>query len=329
VSGISVFEFSHSTHSPLKDLWVCEFSTIYGNSRSPGVGIEQAMLVTDKLSRFRDALTLSWLLLVLPAINSAQEANRLQLSPHALQAGRLIDVESQLGPQPPCGIDPIPFYPGSDDLAIVKSWSKSDLGLDWKPPACTGWAEVGFTTLVTVAARFPHTSEASGLFRQIGAISELAGMRYWSTTHKQWRTLIVDAYALTDLQSGRRRGDFTSDEMKEGKVLYFEQVDNLSGKAVYRMHIVEASARRLVFDVENVSTMRYFLIPILHPGDLQSMYFLDRESESVWRYYSIVRTGKNANGLIAGNESSSVNRAVAFYRHLVGIPTAQEPPGAR
>ena len=79
----------------------------------------------------------------------------------------------------------------------------------------------------------------------------------------------------------------------------------------------------------NVSTMRYFLIPILHPGDLQSMYFLDRESDSVWRYYSIVRTGKNANGLIAGNESSSVNRAVAFYRHLVGIPTAQEPPGAR
>jgi hypothetical protein len=87
------------------------------------------------------------------------------------------------------------------------------------------------------------------------------------------------------------------------------------------MHIVEASARRLVFDVENVSTMRYFLIPILHPGDL--------ESDSVWRYYSIVRTGKNANGLIAGNESSSVNRAVAFYRHLVGIPAAQEPPGAR
>jgi hypothetical protein len=331
VSVISVFEFSHSTHSPLENLWVCEFSTIYGNSRSPGVGIEQAMLLRDKLSRFRDALTLSALLLVLTAINPAQEANRLQLSPPALQAGRLIDGESQLGPQPPCGDELIPFYPvypRLDDLAIVKSWSKSHLGPDWKPPACTGWAEVGFTTLVTIAARFPHTSEATGLFHQIGAISELAGMRYWSTTHKQWRTLIVDAYALTGL-SGQRRQDFTSDELKKGKVLYFEQVDNLSGKAIYRMQIVEASARRLVFDVENVSTMRYFLIPILHPGDLQSMYFLDRESDSVWRYYSIVRTGKNANGLIAGNGSSSVNRAVAFYRHLVGIPTAQEPPGAR
>ena len=236
---------------------------------------------------------------------------------------------SQLGPQPPCGKEPVPPYPGLYDSAIAKSWSKSEFGRDWKPPACTSWAEMGFTTLVTMTARFPHTSEVGGLLRHIGAISELAGMRYWSTTHKQWRTLIVDAYALTGLQSGERRGDFTSDEVKEGKVLYFEQVDNLSGKVIYRMQIVEASASRLVFEVENVSTMRFFFIPILHPGELQSMYFLDRESDNVWRYYSIVRTGKNANGLIAGNESSSVNRAVAFYRYLVGIPTTQEPPGAR
>jgi hypothetical protein len=287
------------------------------------------MLVKNKRSRFRDALTLSALLLVLPAINSAQEANRLQLSPPPLQTAALIDLEPQREPQPPCGKEPIPPYPDLNDLAIVKSWSKSDFRSDWKPPACTGWAEVGFTTLVTIAARFPHTSESRGLLRHLGAISELAGMRYWSTTHQQWRTLIVDAYALTGSRSGQRREDFSSDEMKEGKALYFEQVDNLSGKAVYRMQIVEATANRLVLDVENVSTMRYFFIPILHPGELQSMYFLDRESDSVWRYYSIVRTGKNANGLIAGNESSSVNRAVAFYRHLVGIPTAQEPPGAR
>ncbi|MGA2511186.1 MAG: DUF6675 family protein [Candidatus Acidiferrales bacterium] len=167
------------------------------------------------------------------------------------------------------------------------------------------------------------------MLRHIGAISELAGMRYWSTTHKQWQTLIVDAYALTDLQPGQRRADFTPDEIKEGKVLYFEQVDNLSGKAIYRMHIAEASADRIVFDVENVSTMRYLLIPVLHPGEMQSIYFLDRESDNVWRYYSIVRTGKDANGLITGNEASSINRAVAFYRHLAGIPTDQEPPAAR
>jgi len=236
---------------------------------------------------------------------------------------------AQSGPQPPCGKEPLPAYPGLDDSAIVKSWSKSDFGRDWTPPACTGWTAAGFTTLVTTVARFRHTSEEEGLLRHIGAISELAGMRYWSTTHKRWQTLIVDAYALNGLQPSQRRGDFTPDEMKEGRDLYFQQVDNLSGKAIYRMHIAEASADRLVVEVENVSTMRYLFIPVLQPGEIQSLYFLDRESENVWRYYSIVRTGKNANGLIMGNEASAVNRAVAFYRYLVGIPADQEPPAAR
>ncbi len=162
-----------------------------------------------------------------------------------------------------------------------------------------------------------------------GAISELTGMRYWSTTNQQWQTLIKDAHALTGLEPSQRRGDFTPDEMKEGKILYFEQVDNLSGKAVYRMHMAKVSADRLVIDVENVSAMHYLFIPLFHPGELQSIYFLDRESENVWRYYGIVRTGMKANRMMAKNDSSAINRAVAFYRYFVGISADREPPAAR
>jgi hypothetical protein len=194
---------------------------------------------------------------------------------------------------------------------------------------CTGWADAGFSTLITTVARFRYASGTDGLLRRIGAISELAGMRYWSTTHQQWQTLIVSAHALTGPQPGRRRQDFTPDEMQEGKVLYLEQADNLSGMAIYRMRIAEASADRLVFDLENVSVMRYFFVTLFHPGEMQSIYFLDRESPDVWRYYSIARTGRNASRLATGHESSSINRAVAFYRSLVGIPTDQEPPPAR
>ena len=109
----------------------------------------------NKLPRFRDALTFSVLLLILPAVYPAQEAGRHQHSPPTPQAERLIDVEAQPEPQLPCGRDSVPSYPGLNDSANVKSWSKSDFGRDWKPPACTGWAAVGFTTLVTtVAAEF-------------------------------------------------------------------------------------------------------------------------------------------------------------------------------
>jgi hypothetical protein len=318
------------------------------------------MRLGARIPQLRDALTLSALLSILPAVCQAQQEGRLQLSPAALEAVRIVGVEpflarlfsptvannlgpsgisldglsqaqdySQSGPQPPCGKEPIPPYPGLDDSPIVKSWSESEFGGDWRPPACTGWDALGFTTMVTTAARFRHTSGEDGLLGHIGAISELAGMRYWSTTHKQWQTLISDAFALADWQLNQRREDFMPEEMTEGKILYFEQADNLSGTAVYRMHIAEVSADRIVFDVENVSTMRYFFLPIFHPGEMQSIYFLDRESDGVWRYYSIVRTGKRVNRLIARNEASSINRAIAFYRHLVGIPTDQEPPAAR
>ncbi len=223
----------------------------------------------------------------------------------------------------------MPSWPGLDTSLIVKFWSESDSGRIWRPPACTGWAGVGFSTLITTVARFRNSAGAEGLLRHIGAISELAGMRYWSTTHQQWQTLVVEAKASAGFPVTRHRGDFTPDEMTEGKDLYFEQTDNLSGSAIYRMHMTTVSADRIVFDVENVSTMRYFLVPLFRPGEVQSIYFLDREADDVWRYYSIARTGRNASRLTAGHESSSINRAVAFYRSLAGIPTDQEPPAAR
>ena len=75
--------------------------------------------------------------------------------------------------------------------------------------------------------------------------------------------------------------------------------------------------------------MRYFFVILFDPGEMQSIYFLDRESDNVWRYYSFTRTGRNASPLTTGHESSSINRAVAFYRYLAGIPSDQEPPAAR
>ena len=74
--------------------------------------------------------------------------------------------------------------------------------------------------------------------------------------------------------------------------------------------------------------MRYMFLTLFNPGEMQSVYFLDRESDDVWRYYSLVRTGRNASRLATGHESSSINRAVAFYRFLAGIPADQEPPAA-
>jgi len=233
------------------------------------------------------------------------------------------------GPRPPCGSDPLPPYPDLDNAPNVQVWDRDGLGRDWIPPACTGWSEPGFSTLVVTAARFHYSSGVEGLLRHIGAITGLAGMRYWSTTRKSWHTLIPNAYAVSGPTGDQRRQDFSPAEMREGATLYFHQEDNLSGKAIYQLHILKASPDRLVFSTENVTTMRYLLIPLFQPGEIQSIYFLDRELPDAWRYYCLARTGKKANSLTAGHQASSINRAVAFYRYLAGIPLDQEPPAAR
>jgi hypothetical protein len=226
-------------------------------------------------------------------------------------------------------VNSTPPYPTLAESPTVKFWSPAELGENWRPPACTGWRGEGFSTLVTTVARFRHASGMQDLLRRSGAISSLAGIRYWSTTAQSWQTLIEDAYAVTGAEGNQRRQDFTLEELKPGSVLYFLQVDNLSGKAVYRLHIAEATPQRLVFDVANVTLMKYLFVPLFEPGEMQSVYYLERESQDVWRYYGMARTGRNASSLATGHEASWINRSVAFFRHIAGIPTDREPPAAR
>lgn len=237
----------------------------------------------------------------------------------------------QMGPVPPCGVqsvESVPAYPELGAAAVEKSWRPADVSKDWKLPACIGWAAPRFAMIVTTAARFHYAGGADSLLRRIGAISELAGVRYWSPSHNKWQTLIVEAIALAGPNAKPVRADFTADEIRHGDAIYFQQADNLLGKAIYRMRVLESSADRIVFSVENVGAMRYSLFTLVDAGEMQSIHFLDRESPDVWRYYGLIRNGEHTSSLITAHPSSSINRAVAFYRHYAGIPTDQEPPGA-
>ena len=137
--------------------------------------------------------------------------------------------------------------------------------------------------------------------------------------------LIIEAYALTGVE-GERRKDFALDEIAAGRSLDVLQEDNLLGKATYEMRVASAAADRLVFATENKTTIRYFGLPLFQPGEIQSICFLDRESKDVWRYYNLARMAKQASILTMGQDASLINRAVAFYRYLAGIPADQEPP---
>jgi hypothetical protein len=200
----------------------------------------------------------------------------------------------------------------------------------WSFPACTGWKNSDFTSMVVIAGRFRFTMGSEGLRGRIGAISETAGIRYWSTTQKRWRALILQAHALQTASQDRPRSDFAPAEIAAGQSLFFIQEDNTFGRVTYRLRIKSVSADHISYEVENASTVRYLLVAaVLQPGDLRSIYFLDSDSADVWRYYAITLAKGRIGLFLKGRHASTVNRAIALYRHIAGIPTDQEPPAAR
>ena len=231
--------------------------------------------------------------------------------------------------RPPCGATPIPAYPDLGAGAAVRALTDANFDANWIPPNCTGWTSPGAKVLVGLAASFRDEATVDDLVARFGAITRLRAIQYWSVSDNAWRDLVTDAAAVNGRDDRRRRPDFAATEMVPGTNLYFVQHDSRSsGEVLYRMLVREKSSDRLVVEIENASPIRLLLLTLFRPGDLQSVYFVERRVPGLWGYYSLSRTAKAASLLAGGHEKSYVNRAVALYRRFVGIPTDQPPPAA-
>ena len=230
-------------------------------------------------------------------------------------------------PRPPCAGEAVPPYPAAGAPPAVRVWDAAR-GRDWTPPECLGWAPPGYSSLVTTTARFRNPGGLDALRQRLATVSKLAGLHYWSTSRQGWEPLVTAASALTASEGGRRP-DFAPDEIAGGRTLALEQEDSVFGKGIYRLRIRAAAANRLEFEIVNAGVIRLLLLPVFQPGELEAAYYLDRESGEVWRYYAMARTRGAGGALVSAHEASAINRAVALYRYLVGIPPDQEPPAAR
>lgn len=233
------------------------------------------------------------------------------------------------GPRQPCGREPSPAYADVGSPPAVRVWAMDELGAGWVPPACSGWSTGTPRVLVTVAGRFRHTGGVDGLLTRLGAVSTLTTIRYWSVTDQRWESLVTRASALDGRDGARRRPDFRLAEMTVGADLYLAQRDNRStSEVVYRMRVREAAADRLVVETENVGTMRYLVVPLAGPGDLQALHVFRRQGSVEWAYDGLTRIGPGASPLLGGHAASYANRAVALFRHVAGLATDGDPPAA-
>jgi hypothetical protein len=231
-------------------------------------------------------------------------------------------------PRPPCGAAPVPDYPRLGEAPNVTLWSRDDLSPGWTPPSCTPWRAA--TIIVGLAGHFPYAGGGDALLARIGAISSLSEVRYWSVTEKQWNTMFTRAVALNGPDPKHARGDFSAAELRAGGDFYFSAADNRSGKdAVSRLHVVTADGAHFVVETENVTPLRWSVLTYAAAGNFQTWYFLDRDADDSWRFYSLTRVlyaSSLFGRVIPAN--SYINRSVAMYRHFLGLPTDQGPPAA-
>jgi hypothetical protein len=152
-------------------------------------------------------------------------------------------------------------------------------------------------------------------------------MRYWSTTDKSWDVLITDASALDGPDAGQRRPDFSAAEIKARNDLFFMQADNrASAPVVYRLRIETSGADHIAVSIYNFSPVKWHFITLFPAGSLRIRYWMDRLTPDVWGFYLLSGETKEASWLAGGHQGSYINRAAALYRHLLGVPTDQNPP---
>ncbi len=227
----------------------------------------------------------------------------------------------------PCAPD-LPAYPAYADPPSALNWHRGDLDAGWSPASCVAWASQPFTILTALSGRLAFAGSSDDLLLRFAAFSSWRGILYWSATDHRYEPLVIDSGALSGPDSRLRRADFTLGELRAGADLFFFQQDNRSADAVvYRMRVIAIDQAHLVIAVENVTAVPVFIFTAFDPGDLQSTYVFTRLGPALWGYYSLSGAREGA-ALLGSHGSSYLNRAMAIYRHLAGLPGDQGPPAA-
>jgi hypothetical protein len=245
----------------------------------------------------------------------------------ALPALLLMPATARALPVPPCAGAAYPPPAAVGAPPAVEAWLAGELPAGWRPPACLGWPGDG--SYVAAAGRFAVPGGVDTLAARVGGIAAMGGLRYWSVSREAWQPLYDRSTAVTGPDGATPRGDFAADELGAGAAVHILQdPGDRVGPMVQRLTVLERDADALEIEIVNVTAGEALLLEVIPAGGLRSRVRLDREDGDVWRYYALTRVDDILPGPLRPPRASWINRAVALYRWVAGIPSDQEPPAA-
>lgn len=215
----------------------------------------------------------------------------------------------------PCGGDAVAALPAPPSPPRVRAWTN----LEWHPPACIRWSPGSYRFVAIIDGPL-RVADSSELLARLGAISTTEGMRYWSESEGKWRVLVQQATALAG-PDGAARPDFTRDEMQVGATLYFRDKDNRATHPVtYRMHVLKATDDEVIVESTNVSPIVALGFTVIPPTAFRLAHVARRGPGNQWTLHLVSAADARASWMIAFGKESYVNRAMAVFVHVSGMP---------
>jgi len=232
-----------------------------------------------------------------------------------------------VGPTPPCGEAPAyPPYGEIDGKPLVATWRDADLKkLGWQAPACLGW-QGDSRVVAALAARFRSPRTLDEIAAPLAAVSHYPEVKFWAITKRDWRPLATAAWAVDGPTAAAHMADPPIGSLQAGRDFYYAEEADMAGRAIYRVHVLEHAANRLIIETENVSPIKIVLVTLFEPGALQIVTFLQRLDADTWGLYEITRASAASSSMVSGYQSSYLNRLEAVRRLLAGQPTDRDPP---
>jgi hypothetical protein len=183
-------------------------------------------------------------------------------------------------------------------------------------------------TVVALAGSFraPKAGAMAAVLGRLGALSRQRTIHYWSASRGAWRPMLDDATALAGPDETTRRPDFRPEEFRAGATLHalYDDSDPI-GPVIYESRVLEAGPNRFLLVTRNVVPGMLMGFTIAEAGDLASMLALEQADEDVVRYYTLatIRLGSLASAMV--RDDAHVNRAIATFRFLAGLPDEERP----
>ena len=234
-------------------------------------------------------------------------------------------------PSPPCAGAALPAPAALDQPPTVRLWHMDAMPPGWRPAACSGLERRDGSVLVAVTGRFRDGRGLRDVLARLGAVSTQARIVYWSVRHGGWRPMLSDASALASADPDSRRGDFRAEELVQGAGFYSLYDDSEPVGPVVSLSVLRrADASGFVLVSRNITPAKVMGFVVAAPGDIQSMVAVERDGDGdgVFRYYALSSTALAPLAASLVPDGSHINRAVAVYRFVAGIPGDTEPPAA-